>query len=152
MEIKVEIDGLQRIDRASNAARKAIAEEIGKGLFAVAKKVEGEAKRSILNGQKSGRIYQRRSVTHQASAPGESPASDTGRLVNSINGTVETAKAEAVVKAGSGAVKYARMLEFGTSKMAARPFFFPAVEKSRPWIIERLNKSLRDGLLKVVRR
>ena len=81
-----------------------------------------------------------------------SVANDTGRLVNSINGTADVANAQAVITAGSGSVKYARMLEFGTAKIAARPFFFAAVEKSRAWIVERLNKSLRDGLIKVVKR
>lgn len=153
MEINVKIDGLDRIDRASDAARKSIAEEINKGLFAVAKKVEADAKRSIMDGQKSGRIYRRGNVLHRASAPGEAPANDTGRLVNSINGVVErNSTLEAVIRAGSGLVKYARMLEFGTAKMGARPFLFPAAEKNRTWIIERLNKALRDGLIKVVRR
>jgi len=148
VEITVKIEGMDRINRATGVARKAIAEELNKGLFAVAKKVEGETKRSILNGQKSGRFYRRRTVVHRASAPGEAPASDTGRLVNSINSTVETAKAEAVIKAGGGLVRYARMLEFGTAKMAARPFLFPTVERLRNWIVERLNKSLRDGLIR----
>jgi hypothetical protein len=33
---------------------------------------------------KSGRTYKRGSKSHQASAPGEAPAIDTGNLVNSI--------------------------------------------------------------------
>ncbi len=153
MEITVKIDGLDRIDRATDVARKAIAEEIAKGLYASAKKVEGDAKRSILDGQKTGRTYRRGNVLHRASAPGEAPASDTGRLVNSINGVVEKSTTlEAVIRAGGGIVRYARMLEFGTAKMAARPFLFPAAEKNRAWIVERLNKALRDGLIRVVRR
>ena len=39
--------------------------------------VEGEAKQSIQRGTKSGKLYKRRSVVHQASAPGEAPASDS---------------------------------------------------------------------------
>ena len=42
-----------------------------------------EASSMVMDGQKSGRIYRRRGAEHQASAPGEAPASDTGRLVQS---------------------------------------------------------------------
>jgi HK97 gp10 family phage protein len=146
MEFTVKIEGLERIDRATQRVRDAVAREVGIALFASAKKVEGDANRSITEGQKSGLLYKRRTVTHRASAPGEAPASDTGRLVNSINGTVVSGRTgEAEVKAGSGIVRYARMLEFGTVKMAARPFLFPALEKNKAWIRERLNRAVRKA-------
>jgi len=151
VEFSVQIDGLDRIDKASQRVRDAVAKEVAIGLFASAKKVEGEAKRSILSGDKSGRIYQRRTVTHRASAPGEAPASDTGRLANSITGTYVPSETSAVITAGGGIVKYARMLEFGTRLIAARPFLFPALEKSKAWIRERLNKAVRTAIVGVLR-
>ena len=42
--------------------------------------------------------------------------------------------------------KYANPLEFGTRKMGARPFFQPAAEKSRPWIIERLTQAVQTAI------
>src|SRR3990167_6542496 len=45
--------------------------------------VRESAVNKIQSGSKTGRIYTRRSVVHQASAPGESPASDTGTLAQS---------------------------------------------------------------------
>lgn len=152
MEFSVRVDGLDRIDRATDRVRRAVAEEIAKGLYASAKKVEGEAKKSILSGSKSGHVYTRRTVTHQASAPGQAPASDTGRLVNSITGTYERSEASGTIKAGGGIVKYARMLEFGTARMAARPFLFPAFERSKNWIRERLNKAVRTAVIGAVRK
>jgi HK97 gp10 family phage protein len=146
MELKVEIEGLDRIGNTTDRVLKGIERELKVGLYAAAKKVEADAKRSIASGEKTGRTYRRRSVTHQASAPGEAPASDTGRLVNSINGEV-VGTFEAIVRAGGGIVKYARMLEFGTIKMAARPFFQPALEKNRNWIVERLNKAVRTAAI-----
>lgn len=147
MEFSVQIEGLDRIGKATERVKQAVAKEIKIGLFASAKHVEREAKESILNGEKTGRIYKRRTVVHRASAPGEAPASDTGRLVNSINAEVVSSGFEATVKAGGGAVKYARMLEFGTSKMAARPFMFPALERSKGWIRERLNRAVRKAAI-----
>lgn len=143
MQVEVKVEGLDRIDRATQRVRDLVAKEITTALYLSAKKVEREAKESILAGNKTGRVYKRRTVTHRASAPGEAPASDTGRLVNSIHGELDTAKpGEAFVVAGRGAVKYAAMLEFGTVKIAPRPFLHPALEKSRRWIAERIQNAV----------
>lgn len=152
MNFEVKVEGLDRIGRATQAARESIAAELKKGLFASAQKVEREAKQSILDGNKSGRIYRRRTVTHRASAPGEAPASDTGRLVNSISSGLNTSGSESFVVAGRGATKYAVMLEFGTRLMAARPFMHPALEKSKDWIRERLAAAVRRGAARSVRK
>lgn len=71
----------------------------------------------------SGRQYGR----HRASAPGDSPAVDTGRLRQSI-GVQKVAQGH--YRVGTN-VQYAPLLEFGTRKMAARPFMRPALEKVR---------------------
>lgn len=100
-----------------------------RGVAAAAEDVRGEAIRLILETTKSGRVYVRRSTTHQASAPGEPPASDTGRLVNSIR--VDPSRLDqlvATVVAGTG---YAAHLEYGTARMAARPFMRPALANRR---------------------
>ena len=146
MDVQFKIDGLDRIHKASARVREEVAKEITKGLFVSAKRVEKEAKKSILSGKKSGREYTRGSVTHRASAPGQAPASDTGRLANSINGDLEPRKGSAFVRV---AAKYGKPLEFGTSKFAARPFLFPALEKNKKWIAERLNKGLRTAIIRV---
>lgn len=76
---------------------------------------------------------------HRASAAGQSPASDTGALRNSIEsdflGRTVTVKAS---------VDYAGYLEFGTRKMAARPFMLRGVDLG----IERTNADL-SGIFKV---
>ena len=51
-----------------------------------------------------------------------------------------------IITAGKGIAKYAPMLEFGTSKMAPRPFFFAALEKNRQWIIDRINQAVNKGI------
>lgn len=90
------------------------------------KLVENDAKKAVARGPKTGRIYKRRGVTHQASAPGQAPATDTGMLARNI---VSSAKdGVAVVEART---KYAVHLEYGTRRTAARPFLTPAVERNR---------------------
>lgn len=60
---------------------------------------------------------------HQASAPGEPPASDTGHLVT--NSGIERVQT-GLYKVWFGA-EYAEALEFGTPTIAERPFLRPAV-------------------------
>lgn len=150
MDFSVKIEGLDKIEHATAEMQRSVQAELNKALFASAKRVEKEAKQSITAGGKTGRTYRRRTVAHTASAPGEAPASDTGRLVNSITAELHAADLEATVTAGGGAVAYAAMLEFGTRTTAARPFMFPALEKSKAWITERLARAVRTAAAKSV--
>lgn len=103
--------------------------------------VRNTAVSSIAQGSKSGVVYElynpRR--THTASAAGEPPASDTGYLVNNIFLNVDVDQLGASVESRA---EYSSFLEFGTSKMAARPFMQPALEENRPKI-RRLEKQVR---------
>ncbi len=152
MDFSVQVEGLDKISSATKRVQEQVIKELQTGLYASGLKVEKAAKESILNGNKTGRTYTRRTVTHQASAPGEAPASDTGRLANSITTYINKISGlEALIIAGRGAVKYAAMLEFGTRKIAPRPFMFPAFESSKAWIKERLAKSVNDGIKKATK-
>lgn len=145
MDFSVKIEGLDKLEGASAQLRQRAADEINKAVFASAQQIRTEAIKSVQDGNKSGRTYRRRSVTHRASAPGEAPASDTGRLVNSIQ-AYASGNGEALTVAGRGTVMYAPLLEFGTSKIAPRPFMVPALEKSKAWITNRLQDALRRAL------
>lgn len=70
-----------------------------------------------------GRTYGR----HTASAPGDPPAVDTGRLRQSITALKIT---PGHWRVGTN-VEYAIYLEFGTRRVAPRPFFRPAVARLR---------------------
>lgn len=92
-----------------------------------ARNIETRAKLKIEDTDKSGRVYQRGKVTHQASAPGEPPATDTGFLVNSIMSDEEKPLCWAV----SVGAEYGAYLEYGTSRMGPRPFFVPSFDEER---------------------
>lgn len=81
---------------------------------------------------KSGRWYD----GHQASAPGEAPAIDSGELVESLEVTD--------VIDGEGAIgtnaEHAEYLEYGTSKMAARPFMTPAGDVAQGRFLRRARE------------
>mgnify|MGYP006222040243 FL=1 len=92
--------------------------------------VRNTAVNSINQGAKSGVIYEKYNPrrTHKASAAGEPPATDTGYLVGNIN-IVEDADGLGV--SVESRAEYSQALEFGTSKMGARPFLQPALEENK---------------------
>jgi hypothetical protein len=109
----------------SSATRKLLSQVVRK----TALDVQGWAQNSM-TGPKHGRIYEMgNGILHQASAPGEAPARDTGNLAVGIAvKTPSELTAEVAV-----AAEYGRDLEFGNPEqnLAARPFLTPAVEAVR---------------------
>lgn len=126
--VTARIVGRERLSRAlSNKARQ-YNDLAAAGLEAWAQICRNAAVLSVQKGSKSGHVYKRGNVTHQASAPGQAPATDTGNLVNSIGWNIDARTLVAEVFASA---VYAVPLELGTRKMAARPFLDPALKSTR---------------------
>lgn len=100
---------------------------VGRGILGWAGLVEAKAVDLITSPPKTGKIYRRRGVEHQASAAGEAPASDTGRLANS--GVVELLPDSETARV-TFRTEYAVHLELGTKNMEPRPFLFRAADES----------------------
>ncbi len=122
VSVTVDMTGLDLVEQFARAPGE-IEAALQKGLTAIAFEAQNEARRLVLKGPKTGRIYQRGSTSHQASAPGEAPANAFGSLVQSILAEAGPRTLETTV--GSRLV-YALHLELGTRAMAARPFLAPA--------------------------
>jgi len=98
--------GAEEFERLRPAAERAV--------FAAALYYEGAVK-TTLAGSRSGRIYRigKRGRVHQASAPGEAPASLTGKLRQSITHSDPIWEGDNVwVEVGSN-LAYAAILEYG---------------------------------------
>lgn len=102
--------------------------------------VRNTAVQSINQGSKSGVSYIKYNPrrAHTASAAGQPPATDTGFLANNIVLDIDANGLGANVESRAD---YSTALEFGTSKMAARPFMHPALEENKPKI-RRLAKQI----------
>jgi hypothetical protein len=92
-----------------------------RGVRAVVIDAEGITK-TLLSQPGSGRLYSRgKTVEHRASAPGEPPAPDTGRLRASV--TTEVVRgANEVIGYVAVNTEYAAALELGTEKVKPRPY------------------------------
>lgn len=137
---------IKKLDKITDEIKRSM----GGALWLGGEKIKENALLSIQRETKTGRVYARGSVTHRASAPGEAPANDTGRLAGSINMSGTADKLKVLVKSGGGMVGYAVDLEYGTKDMEARPFMKPALEKSRKYIVDRMEKAIKQVVAKNV--
>lgn len=118
---------------------------IGTALAVSVIQMDAYAKQKIQGGGRSGRVYRRRSVSHQASAPGEFPKTDTGQLVSSLYFRVAANKLSAFF---GTKLNYGTYLEYGTSRMRARPWLKPTFKANAQSIRERVRKAVNDAIRK----
>jgi len=100
--------------------------------------VRNTAVKSIQQHQSQGVTY----GNHTASTAGNPPNSDTGYLASNIFVKKDNNGKGASVESRAD---YSEALEFGTSKMGARPFLQPALEENRRKIIQMYAKLKARG-------
>lgn len=139
---KVEAKGLEEVGRLMRRYGEAAADQLDDDLRRAAVDTRSNAVRSIQRGPATGRIYPpvtgRRGQPHQASAPGQAPATDTGRLV----GSIAFEKTRGGWAAGTS-LDYGKHLELGTLHMAARPWLVPAANEAAETLRTRVLEGLR---------
>jgi len=67
----------------------------------------------------------------------------TGRLRASISSAIAAITRDVIQGQVGAAVHYAIYVELGTSKMAPRPYLYPALEKNFDFIIDTLKEALK---------
>lgn len=146
MKLEMTLD-TSKFAKALGKMEKGVTVEAKKALAKVAFKVEGDAKVNIQTGARSGRVYKRGSKTHQASAVGEFPKTDTGELVSNITSEFSYNRLEVTVGSRMGA-PHGFLLEYGTSKVAPRPWLFPTVMDNKKF----MEKTFAGALSDIVRK
>lgn len=120
-------DRLRRLGQVRSDLRKVV--------YAAADELAADAALSITAGSVSG-------AGHVPSAPGEPPNEDTGMLSRSIHvRQIDDLKAQVVADA-----PYAAALEFGTSKMAERPYMRPAALRVAPVMRKKITEIIKRKL------
>lgn len=142
--LKVRVQNMGKLQGKVKKLDTSIKRAVIQGLQQLAPQVQDYARGLILSGPKSGRIYTRYNPfrVHQASAPGQAPASDTGHLVSTIQAKVDPTQFNLSLSAGGAA----RELEYGTHKMAPRPFMRRTIMAFRKKIVTTIQKSIRGVL------
>lgn len=143
--MKLWVDGAQ--GSAGNAIRATVQEQVAeinrkvvsRGVRAV--NAIRNAELEVLKGQRSGKVYRKpytKRATYTASAPGEPPARRTGNLRMHWNGQVKSGQTSrngtSIIAELESQERYATALEYGTTKMAPRPFVERIKEKAAPEI------------------
>lgn len=111
--------------------------EINRLLFAAGEKIQVEAQISITRGAVSGK-------GHVASRPGEPPNNNSGVLA----GNIETTNPRPGLVVVESKEPYGNYLEYGTRKMAARPFMKPARDKME----KPVQRFVQRGINAILRR
>lgn len=123
--------------RLKNMAKSS--KQIVAALYAAGQEIEIDAEHSITAGSISGK-------GHVPSRPGQPPNRDTGDLDKNIETTVEAQNPPTVHVTSH--MPYSAALEYGTSKMAARPFMRPATEKNRKKVGQKVANAVRIAVRK----
>jgi len=135
--VGIKVDGLAALLKQLQDVGAAGPEVIEETIANLALTTQQYAVTGIRGGAASGRVYKRGGVSHQASAPGQYPASDSGVLAGSVNS--EITPTSAIVGTNTF---YGPYLEFGTAKMAARPWLLPSFERAKIGVEKELRARL----------
>lgn len=135
-DVKIEIKGLKEVQDSIRAYQGDISKQLELIINAAAIEAVSDVRRAIQGPPKTGIEYQRgKGKIHRASAPGQAPATDTGILVSSIYNEDRGRYTRAI----GSRLDYAYYLEFGTLKISARPSWVPAVERTIPKMLKRVQ-------------
>jgi len=140
---KAKITGEAEIDAAFKALPDRVRLGVIDALKVIGLLIRNKAVAKIQAGPKTGRRYKRGSITHQASAPGEAPATDTGKLASSAEFEIDEQGLWAII---SFSAFYAKILEFGSRFIRPRPFLFASVDENKLTVIEIFKQSIKARL------
>ncbi len=135
--------GGEKVAAALAKLSKKATEQVKLEIVIGATQIQATAVESVQRGTKSGRVYVRGNITHQASAAGEAPASDTGNLARRIE--LRLSSDGLVARIGVldlFVAPYARVLELGGEFSEKRPYMVPAYNKH----IKAIRQGIRDAV------
>lgn len=139
--MSAKIIGLTELFKNIGAAKNEAEREVSRAVRATAQAIREDAVKSIAAHKSQGREYTRGSVKHTASKAGSPPNQDRGTLARNIRVTMND---DLTADVTSNA-PYSEALEFGTSRMGARPFMTPASEGQRAKHKERLQRAAKNA-------
>lgn len=123
--MKIQVEGIEELSAAIAAMGLNVEQVLGDAVLETATSIATDVKTAIHQGTPRGKSYSRgKRAMHVASAPGQAPASDTGRLV----GSIYTEMSGPLTATSGSPLAYSYHLEFGTRRMAPRPVWMKMVK------------------------
>lgn len=125
--------------------------ELNKTIALCCKKVQDDIQYSMAHTERDmSKTYftNNKTKAHHPSLPGNPPAVDSGNLRNSIRYEVHSEGSEiyGVVGSTQKDPDYAVFTEYGTNKMAPRPWLRPAMQKNNEWIRKSMANAVANTL------
>lgn len=143
MRIDIKVEFSQDLTRRMADANLKMLEAVDEALVTCAIKIEGDVKKLISRGGRSGRVYRVGGKRAQRAGGNEPPKTDTGRLVGSIRHE-HIGFLNSVV--GSD-VNYAGFLELGTRFMpGGHPYLAPTLEKNQSYIDQIVTEAMQKAI------
>lgn len=132
------MSGIDRLSRRLQQIPKSVKESVAPALVKSAEEVASRMK--ALAPEDTGDL--KRSIT-------VTPPGQTTPAYSQPGGSQVARENQALVTAGNENVRYAHLAEYGTTKTAAKPFFWPAWrltrERAKRRIKRAISKSIKDG-------
>ena len=132
----------ERLYKAVDEMPESVTKELGWGAI----KIRNTIIESMQQEKKTGNIYRKGKKSskrfHQASAPGEAPAVDTGAGLRSVMFDIRKQKME--VEIGTVGATYLAMLEGGTVKIFGEGTILGDIIEPRPWLGPAVEKHYEE--------
>jgi HK97 gp10 family phage protein len=145
--VTIQVKGVAELKKKLKSLGASMEDAIFGGVILTANEIRTDAIKSIQNKSSGSQVQRSRqgggTYTHTAASEGQAPNTDTGKLVASI--AVEPNRSGVYALVGSN-LDYAGFLEFGTSKMGARPWLEPALRKNKDNLQRNINAAA-DALI-----
>ena len=125
--------------------------EVTKSIELCCQKVRSDIQESMAKTERNmNKSYytHNKKIPHHPSLPGNPPAPETGNLRNCIRYEIhaEPRSPYGVVGTTQKDPPYGQYLEYGTSKVAPRPWLRPVMEKNNDWIRQSIARAVAKGL------
>jgi len=150
MSINFKMDGFKQLEKSLSKLPKALADGVERtALRQGAKPIEKKAKASVA--VSSGLLKQSIGISVKKSRGGANKGNLSAR-VGARTGFTKIIGIKDSVPIKQNPVKYAHLVEYGTSRTAAKPFIRPAAESSHGEIMDGLAKGYEKGMARTVKK
>ncbi len=139
--ISVRVQNISAINKAIEKYGQELATKIDRLVQGVATNALTDVRNQIQNTPKTGAIYRRGNITHQASAPNQAPALDTSFLFNSLY-YEQPRKLSAEI---GSRLPYSYYLEHGTIHMKPRPSWIHAAKRAEITLNEKITEAIQKA-------